>query len=63
MKWLRQVYDIMATRIVGIITLASLSLVAWGIAIKLDVATAAIVVGAILLLDLSMDGRAKGPPE
>lgn len=64
MKLIKRLPDILAARVIGLITLLALSLLAWGVATKVDPPTAAIVIGSILLLDLMLDGRAsKGPAE
>jgi hypothetical protein len=55
-KWLSRINRILAVRAVGFITLVALLLLAGGIAVKTDMATAAIVVGAILLADVAVDG-------
>jgi hypothetical protein len=56
---------ILGERLVGVITLAALGLLAGGIAMKTDVATAMIVIGAVLLLDVAFEGymvlRRQGP--
>lgn len=46
---------IIGMRAVGVITLMALGLLAGGIAMKTDVATAMIVVGAVLLADIVVD--------
>ena len=54
-KLIVSVGRILAPRAVGLITLAALLLLAGGIAVKLDLATAAIVTGAIILADVAID--------
>lgn len=46
---------ILGVRLIGVITLAALGLLAGGLAMKTDIATAMIVVGAILLVDVAAD--------
>lgn len=54
---------ILVTRMVGVITIAALMLLAGGLAMKTDVATAMIVIGALVLGDMMIDdllGRRQG---
>lgn len=51
---------ILGARAVGVITLAAMCLLAGGIAMKTDVATAMIVVGVVLLADVAVDDLVRG---
>jgi len=56
--------ETIASRLPGLITLTALLLLAGGIALKTDLATAAIVIGALLLADVEVDdimARRAGP--
>lgn len=61
-KLYSSVGTIIASRVLGVITIAALFLVAGGIAMKADVPTAMIVTGAILLADLTLDGFLRRGP-
>lgn len=59
---INRVIEFMALRALSLLTLLALLLVGAGIAAKTDVATAAIVCGAILLIDLEVSSL-KGAPK
>ena len=59
-KMIERVGRIIAVRLVAVITIAAVLLLAGGIAMKTDVATAMIVVGSVLLIDIVIEDWRRG---
>jgi len=63
MKLITLLGGILAARAMALLTLLSLALLTGGIALKADPATAAIVAGTIVLIDLELTAFTKRAPK
>ena len=61
MKLVKHLGAILAARALALLTFIALALLGAGIAVKTDVATAAIVLGVVLLLDMELSSLTQRP--